>query len=63
MSDIMKDLTAVLMAVIGVAILAVLVNQRNNTVGVINAASGGFGSILGVAMGGGGGGSGFGLAG
>jgi PRD1 phage membrane DNA delivery len=63
MSDIMKDLTAVLMAVIGVAILAVLVSQRNNTVGVINAASGGFGSILGVAMGGGMSGSGFGLTG
>lgn len=55
MNDIMKDLTAVLMAVIGVAILAVIVSQRNNTVGVINAASGGFGSILGVAMGGAGG--------
>lgn len=63
MSDIMKDLTAVLMAVIGVAILAVIVSQRNNTVGVINAASGGFGSILGVAMGGAGGGSGFGMSG
>lgn len=61
MNDIMKDLTAVLMAVISVAILAVIVSQRNNTVGVINAASGGFGSILGVAMGGAGGGSGFGM--
>jgi hypothetical protein len=55
MNDIMRDVTAVLMAVIGVAILAVLVSQRNNTVGVLNAASGGFGSILGVAMGGAGG--------
>ena len=62
MNDIMKDLTGVLMAVIGVAILAVIVSQRNNTVGVINAASGGFGSILSVAMGGAGGGSGFGMA-
>lgn len=61
MNDMMKDLTAVLMAVVGVAILAVLVAQRNNTVGVINAASGGFGSILGVAMGGGSNGSGFGM--
>jgi PRD1 phage membrane DNA delivery len=57
MNDIMKDITAVLMAVIGVAILAVIVSQRNNTVGVLNAASGGFGSILGVAMGGAGGAS------
>jgi hypothetical protein len=63
MSDIMKDLTAVLMAVVGVAILAVIVSQRNNTVGVINAASGGFGNILGVAMGGTGSGSGFGITG
>lgn len=61
MNDIMRDLTAVLMAVIGVAILATIVSQKNNTVGVINAASGGFGSILGVAMGGTANGSGFGL--
>lgn len=51
MNDMMKDITAVLMAVVGVAILAVIVSNRNNTVGVLGAASRGFGSILGVAMG------------
>ena len=51
MSDTMKDITAVLMAVIGVAILAVLVSGANNTVGVLSAASSGFSGILGTAMG------------
>ena len=51
MSDTMKDITAVLMAVIGVAILAVLVSGANNTVGVLGAASSGFSGILGTAMG------------
>lgn len=53
MSDIMKDLTSVLMAVVGVAILAVLVKQGNTTTGVIGAATSGFSNILSVAMGGG----------
>lgn len=52
MSETMKDLTAVAMAIIGVAIVAVLVSQRNNTTGVISAASGGFSSVLATAMGG-----------
>lgn len=52
MNDIMKDLTSVLMAVVGVAILAVLVKQGNQTSNVIQSASGGFANILGVAMGG-----------
>jgi hypothetical protein len=52
MNEIMKDITGLLMAVVGVAILAVIVSNRNNTVGVLNAASSGFGGILGVAMGG-----------
>lgn len=52
MDEIMKDVTGVLMAVVGVAILAVIVSNRNKTVGVINASSSGFANILGVAMGG-----------
>jgi hypothetical protein len=52
MNDIMKDLTSVLMAVVGVAILTVLVKQGNQTTQVIGAASSGFSNILGVAMGG-----------
>lgn len=52
MNDIFKDVTSVAMAVIGVAILAVIVSQRNQTTQVIGAASQGFASVLGVAMGG-----------
>jgi threonine/homoserine efflux transporter RhtA len=52
MSETMKDITAVAMAIIGVAIVAVLVSNRNNTVGVFNSVTGGFGNVLGVAMGG-----------
>ena len=52
MNEIFKDITGVAMAIVGVAILAVIVSQRNNTVGVVNAASGGFAQVLGVAMGG-----------
>lgn len=52
MNDIMKDVTGVLMAVVGVAIIAVLVSNRNQTSQVLGAASSGFANILGVAMGG-----------
>ena len=54
MDKILSDGTSVLMAVVGVAILAVLVSKNNNTQGVISSASSGFASILGTAMGGGG---------
>jgi hypothetical protein len=54
MNDIMRDATSVAMAVVGVAILSVIVSQRNQTVGVIGAASSGFANVLNVAMGGGG---------
>ena len=53
MDDIMKDITSVLMAVVGVAILSVIVSRNNNTQGVIGTSAQGFGSILSVAMGGG----------
>ena len=52
MNEIMHDVTGVAMAIIGVAILAVIVSNNSNTTGVIKAASSGFGSVLGVAMGG-----------
>lgn len=52
MNDIMKDLTSVGMAIIGVAILAVLVSSKNQTTQVISSAAGGFANVLGVAMGG-----------
>ncbi len=52
MNDIFKDVTSVAMAIVGVAILAVLVSRNNNTTGVIGSASSGFAQVLGVAMGG-----------
>ncbi len=52
MSETMKDLTAVAMAIIGVAIVAVLVSNRNNTSQVLGAASSGFSGVLATAMGG-----------
>ncbi len=55
MNDIFKDITSVAMAIVGVAILAVIVSRNSNTTGVVNAASGGFAQVLGVAMGGAGG--------
>lgn len=51
MNDILRDITSVAMAIVGVAIIAVLVSKQNNTTGVINASTGGFASVLGVAMG------------
>lgn len=53
MNDIMKDLTGVAMAIVGVAIIAVLVKQGNTTLGVIQNSSSGFANVLAVAMGGG----------
>ena len=52
MNEIFKDITGVAMAIVGVAILAVIVSQRSQTTSVIRAASGGFAQVLGVAMGG-----------
>lgn len=57
MNEIFKDVTGVAMAIVGVAILAVMVSRNSNTTGVIGAASGGFAQVLGVAMGGAGSGN------
>jgi hypothetical protein len=51
-NDIMRDVTAVAMAIVGVAILTVIVSQKNQTGQVIQAATSGFANVLGVAMGG-----------
>lgn len=51
MNDIMKDLTGIAMAIVGVAILFTLVNPRNKTAQVIQASTGGFATMLGAAMG------------
>jgi hypothetical protein len=52
MNEIMRDVTSVAMAVVGVAILAVLVSSQNQTSKVIGASTSGFAQVLGVAMGG-----------
>lgn len=51
MSDIMKDITGIAMAIVGVAILYTLVNPQNKTAQVIQSATSGFGSALSAAMG------------
>lgn len=51
MNDIVKDVTGIAMAIVGVAILYTLVNPQNRTAQVIQAASGGFASSLSAAMG------------
>lgn len=52
MNEIMKDISGIAMAIVGVAILYTLVNPRNQTANVIGAASGGFAQALSAAMGG-----------
>lgn len=52
MDEIIKDATGVMMAVVGVAILAVIVSKNSNATGVIGSASSGFAQVLSVAMGG-----------
>lgn len=52
MNEIFKDVTAVVMAIVGVGILTVLVSRQNNTAGVIGAATSGTANLLSVAMGG-----------
>jgi hypothetical protein len=52
MNDMMRDLTSVAMAIVGVAILTVLVSQKNQTGQVISQAGSSFAQVLGTAMGG-----------
>lgn len=51
MDSIFRDLTAIATAIIGVAMIAVLVRSGNKTAEVISAAAGGFSQALGTAMG------------
>lgn len=52
MNEIFKDATAVVMAIVGVAILTVIVSSKNQTPQVLNSTFSGLSSLLGVAMGG-----------
>lgn len=51
MGEIGRDIVSILTAIIGVAMITVLVSNRSNTVGVINAGFGGFSKALSTAMG------------
>lgn len=52
MDNILRDVTGIAMAIIGVAILYTLVSPNNRTSQVIGAAAGGFSTALSTAMGG-----------
>ena len=51
MSEALKDFTTVLLAIIGVAVLAILVSKNANTQGVIGAGSSAFNTGLATAEG------------
>lgn len=51
MGEALKDLTTVLLAIVGVAILAVLVSKQSNTTGVVNSGSSAFNTGLATAEG------------
>lgn len=51
MNDIMKDISGIALALIGLATLAVLVSQRNQTANVVTASGSAFSNALRTAMG------------
>lgn len=51
MNSITETVVTIATAIVGVAILSVLVSRRSNTVGVISAAGSAFSNALGVAVG------------
>lgn len=53
MDGIVKDVTGIAMAIVGVAILYTLVNPRNQTSQVIQSSGNAFANALSAAMGGG----------
>lgn len=50
-SEIFKDITSIALAIVGLAVLAVLVSRNANTTGVINSASSAFNTSLATAAG------------
>ena len=52
MNDIIKDVTGIALAIVGVAIIYTLVNPNNKTAQVIQSATSGFSNALYAAMGG-----------
>ncbi len=51
MGEIGKDVTTIALAIVGVAVLAVLVSRNANTTGVLNSGSSAFNSALATAEG------------
>lgn len=49
MNALMEGVVTIALAIVGVAIISVLVSKKANTAGVIQAAASGFGNSLGVA--------------
>lgn len=49
MNQLVNSMTVLISAIIGVAILSVIVSKNSNTTGVIHAGSSGFASMLGAA--------------
>lgn len=49
MTELTQSITTILLAIVGVAIIAVLVSKNANTTGVIQSAASGFGNSLAVA--------------
>lgn len=50
MNQFTEGLVTIALAVVGLAVLSVLVSRNANTTGVIQASASGFGNVLGVAM-------------
>lgn len=50
MKDAFEAIMAIAAAVVGLAVVAVLVSKQSNTAGVIQGASSGFASIIGAAV-------------
>jgi len=49
-NELITSVTTVLIAIVGVAIIATLVSKNANTAGVISAGAGGFSQALGTAL-------------
>jgi hypothetical protein len=50
-SEVLRDITTVALAIVGVAVLAVLVSRNANTTGVINSSSSAYNTALATAEG------------
>ena len=50
-SEILRDVTTIALAIVGVAVLAILVSKKSNTTGVINASSSAYNTALATAEG------------